>query len=369
MAAITQGKRDAIDASQRAVEFTFSLLAIYVIPALVISSVILAMQATGLINDQNGIEAGVLWIGGLVMNISTELASAGSFKLARAMEARGHAKTAGQVKIMGVVLTGLVIVTVCFAKFNVTGTPDDILVIARIAAALIYALVAHSQGEDRVTAEQRNQIQEMFSQFREQQVESMIAQCRDKLKAEMEGMIRLQLKGEMEAFRQQIEAFSLRLQSCENDLQLLSEIEGQIPQIEALQQSVMQSVKRVVTEEVSQVRVSLEQRVNALPGPSVVDSSSNRPVRLLKSPAKRTEAAVSSSPINRRQFVYQCLAEDPEVTISEIQARAEKINLKISAGSISQYRTDFKNGQIEGALNLQIEDDTEGEFEAIEASN
>jgi hypothetical protein len=182
MAAITERKGDFIDRSQRGVTFALSLVAVYVVPMLIISSIIIACQATGLLDpNRDNIEAVVLWIGGVVMNVSTELASAGSFKLARSMEAKGHASQAGQVRLMGWILLIVVLTTICFEKFGVTGGWNDALIIVRIASALVYALIADAHGEDRVTEAQQNQIQAMFHEFRTKQVEGMIAQCLDKI--------------------------------------------------------------------------------------------------------------------------------------------------------------------------------------------
>jgi hypothetical protein len=181
MAAITERKGDFIDRSQRGVTFALSLVAVYVVPMLIISSVIIACQATGLLDpNRDKIEAVILWVGGVVMNISTELASAGSFKLARSMEAKGHTAQAGQVRLMGWILLIVVLTTICFEKFGVTGAWNDTLIIVRIASALVYALIADAHGDDRVTSEQQNQIQAMFHEFRTQQVEGMVTQCLDK---------------------------------------------------------------------------------------------------------------------------------------------------------------------------------------------
>jgi flagellar biosynthesis GTPase FlhF len=213
--------RAIIQGSQGFVSFFFSLIAVYVIFALFFSSVIIAMQVTGLLSDSNKVQGSIIWIAGLVLSISIEAASLGCFDMAAQMKARGQNERAGGLKTMAWILTGVMALTLLFGVFHVQGTADDILKGVRVIVAVVYALVAHSNGEpDSVTEEQRNRIQEMFLQFRTQQVEGMIAQCLDKLKNEAgqneaktrqknEAEIRQALdtmRQENEAMRQQSEA-------------------------------------------------------------------------------------------------------------------------------------------------------------------
>ena len=174
----SQEKRHAVvQGAQEYMEFFFSLIAIFVIPALFFSSVILAASVTGYINEQQPVGSVLVWIGGIILTISIEAASIGSFNLARQMRTHRQGRRAIWVCIMGIVLTSLVIVTLAFAAFHITGELDNILKAVRIAAAVLYALVAHSHGSGHgeITQEQQDKITTLFEQFQHEQANALEA--------------------------------------------------------------------------------------------------------------------------------------------------------------------------------------------------
>ncbi|HEY7415061.1 MAG TPA: hypothetical protein VH593_07700 [Ktedonobacteraceae bacterium] len=191
--------RTIIRGSQNFVSFFFSLIAVYVIFALFFSSVIIAMQVTGLLSDSNKVQGAIIWIAGLVLSISIEAASLGCFDLSAQMKARGQNERAKALKTMAWILTSVMALTLLFGVFKVQGTADDILKGVRVIVAVVYALVAHSNGDaDQVSEEQQNQIQALFHEFRTSQVEGMIAQCLNKLKGDIDGHFASLQKNEAE---------------------------------------------------------------------------------------------------------------------------------------------------------------------------
>lgn len=109
---------------------------------------------------------------------------------------------------------------------------------------------------------------------------------------------------------------------------------------------------RTVTEEVSQVKVTLEQRA-ALPKPKAertLRSHSPNPsvtsvVSVSASEPFGTEVTEISTEFDKGAFVRQCLTEDPAMTIAAIQRKAAEFGQTIATSYISETRKAFIGGR------------------------
>jgi hypothetical protein len=109
---------------------------------------------------------------------------------------------------------------------------------------------------------------------------------------------------------------------------------------------------RSVTEEVSRVKVTLEQRA-ALPKPKAertLRSHSPNPsvtsvVSVSASEPFGTEVTEISTEFDKGAFVRQCLTEDPAMTIAAIQRKAAEFGQTIAGSYISETRKAFIGGR------------------------
>lgn len=125
-------------------------------------------------------------------------------------------------------------------------------------------------------------------------------------------------------------------------LSLLPSLMAQLEQIETASQYQL----RTVTEEVTRVKVTLEQHGQALPKLAERITENRIPTsHRLESVNSRKKAQVKASvkgsvdaDFDKKSFVYQCLSEDETMTISAIQQKALEVNQTISPGYISEQR-------------------------------
>jgi hypothetical protein len=143
-------KPSFVKASSKKIGTFFKAIAVYTIAALFLASVIMGLEVGGYIDKTTPIGGALHWIAGVIMMVSIESASLGSFGLASEFKKDGQSKRAGFMSTAGVVLTLITIVTAIFPviPFQNHDQADKILTCVRIAAAVIYAVIAHNHGDD-----------------------------------------------------------------------------------------------------------------------------------------------------------------------------------------------------------------------------
>jgi hypothetical protein len=148
--------------------------------------------------------------------------------------------------------------------------------------------------------------------------------------------------------QQQIEPLVETLQAHEQLLSVLPTMIEQLAQIEASTQSHW----RIVTEEVTQVKVSLEQQTQALPklAQRIINSEFSQTEPALVSIPKRganpkAKASERPSPtpkeetVEKRQFILDCIRTNSDIRNSDIQRKALEHQIHISASYISEVRS------------------------------
>lgn len=125
---------------------------------------------------------------------------------------------------------------------------------------------------------------------------------------------------------------------------------------------------RTVTEEFRQVRFTVEKQAQVLPQLAERAVSTKQVKPVLKLPAKHVDV-VPAGKFDKRQFVFECLSSDSEMTIGDIQKRAAGIGQTVSVGTISTYRNQFQFGVSEKEIESDFESETETENEETESQN
>lgn len=63
--------------------------------------------------------------------------------------------------------------------------------------------------------------------------------------------------------------------------------------------------------------------------------------------ARAKAVSQPTPPLGKREFVFRCLEDDPQMSIADIQKKAEDVGLSLSIGTISTYRKAFNSGETE----------------------
>jgi hypothetical protein len=149
-------------------------------------------------------------------------------------------------------------------------------------------------------------------------------------------------------------------------LPVLPSLSQQLSQVEEAAQYQL----RTVTEEVTRVKVTLEQQTMALPklaerivsqdAPShhQLPAPSGRKSRRVKR-AESVEAKRPPADFDKGGFVYECLRADPTISIGAIQRKAAQIGQTISVGYISERRKAFFDERFPKGVNTETVETTE----------
>jgi len=170
-----------------------------------------------------------------------------------------------------------------------------------------------------------------------------------------------------------------RLELHAHVLSTLPSLTEQLGHIEETTQSQL----RVVVEEVTHVKATLEQHTQRFP--QLPERTGKREVRALperhRTPApnirsltranrsvREEEANVSPNSIfDKGQFVRTCLTEHPSLRNSDIQRKAAEIGQSISPAYISETRKAFVEGQSTQVKGETVSEDDELLAEAVKA--
>lgn len=152
-------KPSFVKASSKKIGTFFKAIAVYTIAALFFASVIMGLEVGGYIDKTTPVGGVLHWLAGVIMMVSIESASLGSFGLASDFKKDGQAKRAGFMATAGVVLTLITIVTAIFPviPFQNHDQADKVLTCIRIAAAVIYAVIAHNHSDEDEEEEEEKQ--------------------------------------------------------------------------------------------------------------------------------------------------------------------------------------------------------------------
>lgn len=148
------------------------------------------------------------------------------------------------------------------------------------------------------------------------------------------------------------------VEALQEHAQALSVIPGLSAQLGQIEEST-QCQWRIVTEEVTRVKVSLEEQTQALPklAERIVNGERGRipEVHRIVSPKVETEPnrgrkekpnpSVKTEPnteFNKGEFVRSCLTEDPNMSIGDIQRKAQVIGRSVTSSYISETRKAFR---------------------------
>jgi hypothetical protein len=375
------------------IEWAFQLLAIYTIPILFASSVILGMQVGGYIDKAGTVGGPLCWAAGAALMTAIELSMLGSFGLAAAEMKNGQKWRGALLFIMGLAFIVITIVTLSFSKDGVDSGATNTLSIVRLSAAVLYAVLAHgvttsTDTEDLVVTpdlyeELTNKIQVIeqsvkgFTEYQEKQ-NLLVTEALQRIAlAEENSQKRIaefapSLKGFSETVNSQILEISETLQRIDEErfspivenLQLHAEALSALPllseRVEQIESAATYQL-RVVTEEVTQVKVTLEQHTLEFPklaqrivseGYSLNPPTAEKLARvkgaakpsvntLVKGKVKGKSEETPKGDFDKKQFVFDCLTEDAKMSISEMQRKAQAINQTIATGYISMKRKEF----------------------------
>jgi len=331
-----------------------------------------------------------VWLDGfttLIQNIAVDMAGPGMFVVAKYAQQEGDQSRRKLSIGIGIVFIVLAILTLSTSTLaSAFGVKESawpvwiaILLIFRVIASILYVVICEVSQKDEQDSsvvrsvdvlarmneigtdmQARIRLQETETERRLHQVEVSVVQQVQRITEtiqqnnafQQQQLLKLMSPSQMsETGFQQYLAESLSpiietLNLYAQTLTLLPELTEQLGQFgEQTQYQI-----RTVTEEVTQVKVTLDQQANALPmlaerllaQRTVTDMPEQRVARAktpLQLPVKRSDGGT----FDRERFVFTCLEEDPEMKIAEIQQRAEKMKQSISVGSISTYRKSFQN--------------------------
>ncbi len=290
-------------------------------------------------------------VAGAAMSFGTDGALPGIFFLAVDAWCQGKRGRGGWLFSL---VTSMLITA--FISYCVAGQPDATtsyahpLLVAKCMIALLYVMsVAHQVKQDGLNPTQVANLEQVVHDRVDQLSEQFLA-----AQSFQNGQI-LKVVETIQNIESGFQhALTESVQRLEKDFQShltesLSAISQEL-QFHAETLSVLPGLTEQLGQIEETVRVTVERQVQALPQlaerlvaqreavPSV--KAMKQPLQL---PVKRNEA-VSSGDFNKKQFVFGCLSEDPEMTIAEIQKRVTERGQTLSVGSISTYRKDFQSG-------------------------
>jgi hypothetical protein len=134
---------------------------------------------------------------------------------------------------------------------------------------------------------------------------------------------------------------------------------------------------REVHEELAQLKTSMNQQPKTTERLSAIVSqpSSTMPKVERKSEvkapapiaAKKTESPLKVD-FDKKQFVFNCLTEDRNMTISVIQQRAAELKQTISVGTVSGYRKEYLESHPVFEIESENGPETPGEIESVKVS-
>lgn len=97
---------------------------------------------------------------------------------------------------------------------------------------------------------------------------------------------------------------------------------------------------------------------------SEVSASSTSKKQPIPIAARAKAVSQPTVPQGKREFIFQALEDDPNMSIGEIQKRGDEAGLKLSTGTVSKYRQAFNSGETES----KNERDAESEDDEIESA-
>lgn len=236
------------------IEWAFQLLAIYTIPILFISSVILGMQVSGYIDKAGTVGGPICWLAGAALMTAIELSMLGSFGLAATEMKNGQKWRGALLFIMGIAFIVITIVTLSMAKNGAEGDAANTISTVRLSAAVLYAVLAHgvttsTDGEDLVVTP--DLYEELVNQI--QGVQSEIPQV---VQSQVQGVVQSLVPGIVQGVVQQVVQGVVQ--------QVVQEVVQSQSQIIV---SEMQSlVQEVVQSQLENVQSQFKHVVNAIPG-------------------------------------------------------------------------------------------------------
>lgn len=335
-----QRRKELLKTSLENIEWAFQLLAIYTIPILFVSSIILGMQVGGYIDKAGGIGGFVCWLAGAALMTAIELSMLGSFGLAGGEFKNGNKVRGFFLFLMGIAFIIITIVTLSFAKSNASGEADNILSIIRLSASVLYAVLAHGvqiKIEDEDDPDHVSEwVETRLSAFTES-MEDRLSTFQTHLSTELQQALSTTLSMQVE------NAF----QSVVTERQIESLIESRMQSFNESFHETLTGFKRTVS--VTMEQATQTSQVSKPQEPKTIEANVPRQVRSqrttppqIAAPKKAPEKQTRRGEFDKKSFVYACLHENRKQSISSIQKKAlEEHNEKLSTGSVSNYRSDF----------------------------
>ncbi len=252
---------------------------------------------------------------------------------------------------MGWTFAALTIITVGFQVFHASLQADQVLLLVRCAAGIVYCYVVHmdestTEGLPTNHRQHQAQLDELATSFNQQihhltaelsQMESSFQQCLNESSAILERNFHEQLATELSPMKE-------RFHQSQEVLALVPDMKAHLHQIESSTREEMRQVKAALEQQAQhQVEEPQKQRerpiLRALP--SVEQSRDNTRTLHRKEARQSTPQAISEGKFDARAFVFSCLQENPDLKLSEIEKRAIAHHQDLSQPTISRYRKLF----------------------------
>lgn len=327
------------------IEWWLRLCAISAVPLIIVCTIVVSVElaAPGLFKD--GLGATIALVDEILLNTAIEGSMLGCIALSKQARREGNEDYANKMSKIGWLFAILTMFTIGFHVFNVDELSSKILLIVRCGSAIVYCYLAHMGQDDeeeiesRVTRVQQQNIESTLKGFTETlaEIESRLST----LKAETEGQIerafqsiegnlQFQFQSFSEGLKTEIEGQQTeRTESQDTERRLFQYLDQRLSVMAETTESALKNVET----RLSEMHVKAEQKPAQPVSPPQVKERSAKP-----------SVSVKAEGVSEREsFVFQCLEEDPEMSLTEIQRRATERGLSISVGSASTYRKNFKD--------------------------
>lgn len=145
-------------------------------------------------------------------------------------------------------------------------------------------------------------------------------------------------------------------------LSISDELKGQIERESlSIERQNSEKLKGIQTEIERQLKGWIERQTVTV---SEVPPSSTPKKAPIPIAARAKATSQPTPPQGKREFVFRCLEDDANMSIADIQKRADEAGLKLSTGTVSKYRQAFNSGETES----KNERDAESEDDEIESA-
>lgn len=327
-----------------------------------------------------------------IMSIAPEIILPGCFQQAQAANRVGNKRKAHLLYALAGLFILLTVVTLASFVWNFSTEISGLVLFIRCGSGIAYTIILQISANSGVNESVVPvvDVYEMLDTLAHSQTSlgERIRENESAVTGKM-GNFEVSLSRKIEALERQIEAsknfhssriegtkeaFSSQIETTKSDLQtaftsqletLLYSLSGDIQfQIGNAKNESLEALQASINSQLANILKEIDTRVSSQKKTDVTQPEASKRVNKISPPGKQIE----TRSFDRRTFVFECLTDNPEMTVNQLVNRAKEQGFKLSVGSASQYRNAFKSGDIE-ASSLENETDVPPENEASISEN